>query len=366
MTKNMIFTPPAHPWPSDCDHDAIVLIGRMQPGMHLGHQELLERGLERAENVVVALGSCFRARSPKQPLRAVEREASIRSCLTDEQNRRVKFVYIRDYYDDQRWCAAVREGVQSVTGKNAKIGLIGHEKDRSSYYLHRFPEWKLFNELCVGGLNGTDVRALWFERDHERGAEAVLRTMLPEGTFDFLMAFKKLPDFESLRKQHYAILRDAEKWKAAPHVPNHSCGDAVAEFRDHVLLIERGGDIGTGTFAWPGGFLEPDETVIECAMRELIEETKLGILPEYLKTFIRDRELFDNPWRSEAGRRMSHAFHFVLDEAFAELSEGEFPFVQGKSDARRALWLPKKKLPSLEEYMFEDHHLIGDRFFHYA
>jgi bifunctional NMN adenylyltransferase/nudix hydrolase len=82
------------------------------------------------------------------------------------------------------------EAVESLTSPNAKIALIGHEKDRSSYYLHLFPEWKLFNELIVGDMNETEVRSLWFERDS--GAETLLRTMVPAGTYQFLSAFENL------------------------------------------------------------------------------------------------------------------------------------------------------------------------------
>jgi len=42
-----------------------------------------------------------------------------------------------------------------------------------------------------------------------------------------------------------------------------------------VLLGERRGSHGAGTWAPPGGHLEPDEDVSACAQRELLEETGL-------------------------------------------------------------------------------------------
>lgn len=42
-----------------------------------------------------------------------------------------------------------------------------------------------------------------------------------------------------------------------------------------VLLVERGGEPYKGCWAFPGGFLNMDETTDECAVRELEEETGL-------------------------------------------------------------------------------------------
>mgnify|MGYP006329689427 CR=1 FL=1 len=44
-----------------------------------------------------------------------------------------------------------------------------------------------------------------------------------------------------------------------------------------VLLVERGNEPFKGTWAFPGGFMNLDETAEECAIRELQEETGLQI-----------------------------------------------------------------------------------------
>jgi ADP-ribose pyrophosphatase YjhB (NUDIX family) len=46
-----------------------------------------------------------------------------------------------------------------------------------------------------------------------------------------------------------------------------------------IVLIRRAIPPGVGTWAQPGGFLEADETVIQGAVRETLEETGLEIVP---------------------------------------------------------------------------------------
>ncbi len=62
---------------------------------------------------------------------------------------------------------------------------------------------------------------------------------------------------------------------------NNGCikvGVGVLILRDgKVLLGERKGSHGEGTWALPGGHLEFGETITECAAREVLEETGLSI-----------------------------------------------------------------------------------------
>jgi 8-oxo-dGTP diphosphatase len=42
---------------------------------------------------------------------------------------------------------------------------------------------------------------------------------------------------------------------------------------DEILLVQRNRSFGEGTWCLPGGHLEPGETIVQCATRELHEET---------------------------------------------------------------------------------------------
>ncbi len=100
-----------------------------------------------------------------------------------------------------------------------------------------------------------------------------------------------------------------------------------------VLLIERGVEPFKGSWALPGGFLKPDETVEDCARRELEEET--GARPEYLEQF----HVFSKPSRDPRTRVLSVAF-------YALVRKSEFRLIAG-DDAAKACWYSLDALPPL-------------------
>ncbi len=55
------------------------------------------------------------------------------------------------------------------------------------------------------------------------------------------------------------------------------CVVITKEDSPKVLLIQRGGEPYKGCWAFPGGFMDMDETTEQCAIRELKEETGLHI-----------------------------------------------------------------------------------------
>lgn len=48
---------------------------------------------------------------------------------------------------------------------------------------------------------------------------------------------------------------------------------AIVRRERDLLMVQRSRGFGEGSWCFPGGHLEPGETIVECAVRELLEET---------------------------------------------------------------------------------------------
>lgn len=100
-----------------------------------------------------------------------------------------------------------------------------------------------------------------------------------------------------------------------------------------VLLIQRKNEPYEGRWALPGGFMEMDETIEECAVRELREET--GITP----SFTEQVRTFSTVDRDPRGRVVTVAFYTLLRLNDHQIEAGD--------DARQAKWFRMDELPPL-------------------
>ena len=112
------------------------------------------------------------------------------------------------------------------------------------------------------------------------------------------------------------------------------CMVMTQEAVPRVLLIERGNEPYKGCWALPGGFLDMEETLEECAIRELEEETGLKVSIES----IRQVGTYSRVNRDPRGRTISTAFIAVVDSPLP---------VKGQDDAARAEWFAIDSLPPL-------------------
>jgi bifunctional NMN adenylyltransferase/nudix hydrolase len=339
----------------DQDH-VCVLIGRFQP-FHNGHALLLHRALESAPRVVVVLGSSFHARSPKDPFTWQERAAMIEATLSETDRERVAYIPVRDYYDDRRWANSVRRAVTNEINETTRITLVGYFKDSSSYYLNLFPQWELQTVESPPDIDATNIRQVIFEAEDMEVSLSALAGWLATPVRQYLKAWAILGHYRNLVEEHRRISSYRAAWKTAPYAPIFVTVDAVIKTSGHVLLVQRNGFPGKGLWALPGGFLDQHERLLDACVRELQEETSLGVLPSTLTNALTGVKVFDHPRRSLRGRTITHAHYF-------DLGTEQLPEVQAADDAAAAKWTPISDLASMEDQFHEDHFHILDEFLH--
>lgn len=331
-----------------------VLIGRFQP-FHEGHAGLLAKALATAPKVVVVLGSSFHARNAKNPFTWQERAAMIGATLSEKDRARVSFVPVRDYYDDTQWADAVHREVARFHDASAQVALIGYFKDPSSYYLNHFPQWHMVASEATHEIDATDIRRIYFEAEDLEISLSVLESTVPPAIRLYLKAWALLPHYAGLVEEHRFVAKYRAAWKKAPYAPIFSTVDAVVACAGNVLLIRRGGFPGKGQWALPGGFVEQRERLLQSAIRELTEETQLGVLASTLEDALVDVKVFDHPDRSQRGRTITHAHYF-------DLKSDALPSIEAADDAAEVTWIPITQLASMEESFYEDHFHILDHF----
>lgn len=339
------------------EYDIAVLIGRLQP-FHLGHVEAIKTALNKAQHVFILLGSCNKAPDIKNPFTFEERRQMIVDAMwevsTSHDMGRMHFFPLNDHlYSDANWIAQVQGAVATMADNiglgvfSRKITLVGFKKDASSRYLNWFPQWDFCPTESYKGIHATDIRADLFEMGE------ITKAFLPLGTIRFLEQFKQSdPRYDLLCKEWSHITTYKKQFEVLPYPPIFVTTDAVVICKGHVLVVKRRSHPGKGLWALPGGFIKDDERIVDGIIRELVEETQIGVSTELLKSALKGTHTFDAPNRSLRGRTITHAGLIVL--------HSELPKVKGSDDAEKAKWVPINDAYSSPEKYFEDHaHIIS-------
>lgn len=324
------------------EYDLAVVIGRFQP-FHNGHLHLIQSAKEIAEQVLVLVGSANSSRSIRNPWTFPERASMIDSACLKHPDRE-SWLYIMPlndhFYDDEGWMEEVQECVSTFMRRRNKTVMVGHDKDSTSYYQKLFPQYDSINIDNHEGIDATNIRNIYFS-----GTAAYVNSI----PFSTELKLENFKDFDWLQDEFKYIKQYKQSWLAAPYPVIFSTVDAVVVCSGHVLVIRRGEFPGKGLLALPGGFVEQDETLLNAAIRELKEETRLKMPIPAIKGVLRGQHVFDHPQRSMRGRTISNGFYFHLDP-------GKLPEVRGSDDAAEAFWMPLSTLRAKE--FFEDHYHI--------
>lgn len=343
-------------------YDLAVFIGRFQP-FHWAHYEVIKHALTKADRVLVLIGSANQPRDIRNPFTYEERRSIIMKCF-DEDWIRIKTAPLEDCrYNDAAWVNQVQQHVKQVCASDnlTSVALIGHDKeDGTGYYLKLFPQW---DSISVGlrreGANSTEIRQMYFTAGMNRS----YRDIAPPATVSFMGQFMSTPAYDALVKEYEFKLEHDRKWWVNPKyheqlkegkrplgIPfpaTFQTVDAVVVQSAHILLVKRKEHPGKGTWALPGGYVNPRETLLDGTFRELYEETKIKVPEAVLRGSIVASQTFDDPTRSPRGRVITHATLFHLKPDL------KLPKVKGSDDAEVAKWWALSDIS--RPMMFEDH-----------
>jgi bifunctional NMN adenylyltransferase/nudix hydrolase len=333
-------------------YDTLVFILRGQP-FHNAHLEIIKRATALTDQIVVIVGSSKQPRTYKNPFTFEERRAMIKSATAGL----ALSVYVEPntdtIYNDQAW--AVR--VQGIVSKyrvlgGAGVGIIGHKKDESSFYLDMFPQWGYIDVEEIEPLSAVNIRDLYFKESVNYN---FLKGVIPQSTYDFLLDFAHTDEYRQIINERDFIEVYKRQYASLKYPPIFSTADAVVICSGHVLMIRRRAEPGKGLWALPGGYVNAatDRSVEDAMLRELREETLIKVPVPVLRGSIVRSKVFDAIDRSPRGRIITHAFHI-------QLADGELPKVKGNDDAEKARWVPIAEVKS--EECFEDHYEILQHF----
>lgn len=312
----------------------------------------IRSALARAPRAIVFIDWSRQAPSPAHPFDWETRARRLRESLPQDDRERVAFTPLRQHYDPVRTLRAVATGVrQALAHPQERVWWQLPEplRDGMAEPLPGPVDWEGGDATAAARLD-----ALYAAAD-PAAALAALQPQLAPATGAQLHAWIASPAFERLRAEWRLMAGEQQAWSVAPYPVVLVTVDAVVLAGGHVLLVRRGRPPGQGLQALPGGFLDPRETVLQSALRELAEETGLPLAPHAVARQLRGVKVFDHPQRSQRGRIVTHAHHF-------DLGPSAPPPVQGGDDAAAAHWVPVAELAALEARFHDDHFHILDAF----
>ena len=301
-----------------------IFIGRFQP-VHHGHIHALGVAASQVNKLYILVGSANACRSIKNPWTFDERKQMLALKLHAERITNYEIVPLNDYrYSDTQWMSDVRATIEHYN-MGSPI-LFGHMKEGNDY-LKWFPELKFKSIEAQYQINATMIREEMFKNDDPLMPETV------RGDYAFYQKEKQL-------FKDYPF----------PETLNFNCSDAILECQGHVLLIQRKFSPGRGAWALPGGFRNQRETFLDCAIRELMEETNVRVPEKVLRGSIVKTELFDSPRRSFGIPRNTMAVYMRISPN----PDYSLPRANGADDAALCKWVPlTDALNNIE--MYDDH-----------
>jgi bifunctional NMN adenylyltransferase/nudix hydrolase len=332
-----------------------IYIGRFQP-FHNGHRavlnKIIENYSEEGDAFMFIVGSADQQNTIRNPLsveqrlQIIDKEASV--IIPN------KYTYITDQINDSPynydlWIAELQRKINKQINNNYKSYspiLIGNE-NVAQYGIRGGFRYIIIQ--MQGETHGTLIR----DNVRENGLSGINEYVSNES-----MGLLEKFDFEGIVKSAF---KRAEDYSIDTRSKYNSCYltvDNIVIDGGKILLIKRKDD---GLYALPGGFMEPNETSIEAAKRELKEETSL----EIGKNFLLEKGpiVFDQPFRDPRSSShinlVTHAYVWRRDIDYKSYYQDIFYFpaqaVSG-DDANSVEWVSFTDIVALKPSMFHADH----------
>jgi bifunctional NMN adenylyltransferase/nudix hydrolase len=196
-------------------------------------------------------------------------------------------------------------------------------------------------------LDATHIRNQWYET--KKISSFVQQNKIEPNVVSSFSLLESV--YEDLKSEYDYITSYKKSWELAPYQPTFVTVDSIVIKSGCILLIKRKFPPAKNKYALAGGFLNPNERIIDGAIRELKEETRIALPIEELVSKVKDVRVFDHPMRSMRGRTITHV-HLI------DLGYGQLPYVKASDDAKGAFWVPISDIYQMENDFMEDHYDI--------
>ena len=181
-------------------YDYSVFIGRFQP-FHNGHKYVVEEGLKISKKMLIFCGSANQYRSIKNPWNYEERKLYISKSFSGAIIKKLYISPLADHPSDAVWVKRVQEKVKRISdNKTSNVAIIGHQKDRSSYYLKLFPQYHMVQVENFQNISATYIRQQIFTQSNRQEVNNKIQHLVPSGMLRYLLDFLGTTTYLKLKK----------------------------------------------------------------------------------------------------------------------------------------------------------------------
>lgn len=300
-------------------YDFLVFIGRFQP-FHNGHSYVIREALKETNKLILLIGS---AKSPicyRNPFSYEDRCKIISLNLDETTREKVIFHPLNDFiYDDDAWVDAVYKGVNDlVADESKKIGLIGHNKDETTYYLDLFPRWGYLEVSNKSGISATPIRKSYFSDSNPNNYK---NKNISKETTDFLQNYSYSKKYDITRLEFASV----DSFRASISNINillQSNVISIILICDNKILLQTRNEFPGKNLLQPiSGDILADKTIKESSLKIIKNKLCIGVKKLIYKE---ENIVFDYPKRSSLIRTIVNCFIVEIkkDECFnLKLSE---------------------------------------------